>query len=178
MKVVSTLIIMVFLSYSVFVWQFLSKEPSRPILAIIENDSFPYIPTFVAKFYLSITNYSIVKESIHGASTYSSLFAAYDVKGFKNNEIIWLSNRFLENGVDINSRMGSSGYTPLQGAIMINAPELVRYLLKNGADKKILTQSKSAELCQGLTSIKFAHCMHSLGKMDFAEVIKVLENQI
>ena len=39
----------------------------------------------------------------------------------------------MDNGADINSH-DESGFTPLQKAVGENNPELVRYLLKRGAD--------------------------------------------
>ena len=172
MKLLLIAFLIAFICYSGLAWSYLSINPSRPILTVISEDSSPYIPTAVAKLYLQITDYKVVNSIIDNSPAFAYLTFKYDLEGFKNSEIMWLTNKFINAGADVNSRY--YGYTTLQNAILANSPELVRYLLNNGANTKLLTQSKTAEFCQEIDSYSFAKCIHSLEKTDMSVILQIL----
>jgi hypothetical protein len=175
MKKILIVFLFIILSYIAFVFVFLSDSAERPVLAIVTVDSYPFVPSIIAKYYLSVTNYSAAKERVDGASSYSLLMAGYDLGGFKNNEIIWLSDKFIAHGANVNDYY--FGYTPIQSAILANSPDLVEYLLTKGADTQMLTQSKTAEHCNSLNALEFAKCINSLGKIDVSKIVDILKNE-
>ena len=170
-KIVISLTV-ILISYGVIVGWFLSGDNQRPVLALITDDSYPYIPKAITKFYFYLTDYSIAKHTIQGEPSFNVVATSYDLGGFNNKEILWLLSRLLKNGADIN--VGYNGYTPLHGAILANSPTLVEFLVKNNADLSLRTNSKAATKCQDMSSFEFAKCIHGLGKQDLSAVLSIL----
>ncbi|GMG88757.1 hypothetical protein [Biformimicrobium ophioploci] len=158
--------------YSVYLGWFLSADPSRPILAIISEDAYRQVPDFAATAYLELTEYSLAGQLVEGSPAIPYLATAFDLEGYKNQEVLFLVQRFIEHGADIDAM--SHGYTALNGAILANSPELVELLVALGADPSIAAQRQGMKYCNALASLEFALCIDGLGKQDLSRVIAVL----
>lgn len=161
------------LGYMTYAWSLLAADASRPVLAIVTDDSYKQIPNFVAKAYLELSGYSIANQQIEGSPSIPYVATAYDLGGFNNNEILNLIDRFSEAGADINASY--QGYTALNGAILANSPTLVSSLLEKGASQSILVNRENIKHCNNLASLEFARCIHDLGKQDLSKVIHILQ---
>lgn len=173
-KIIITFVVCIF-GYGLYAWSFLAADTSRPVLAIVTDDSYKQIPSFVAKAYLELSGYSLANQEIEGSPPVPYVATGYDLGNFNNKEILVLINRFVEEGADINAKY--HGYTALNGAILANSPELVSFLLKRGASTNIEVQREGIKYCNGLASLEFAKCIHSLGKQDLSNVIAILQEK-
>jgi ankyrin repeat protein len=161
--------------YGIYAWSFLEADASRPVLAIVTDDSYKQIPRFVAKAYLEFSDYSLANEEIDGSPSVPYVATGYDLGNFNNKEILALIDRFIQEGADINAKY--EGYSALNGAILANSPGLVEFLLEKGASTNIVVQREGLEYCNGLASLEFAICINNLGKADLSDVIAVLQNK-
>jgi len=170
------LLLGVILSYLLYAWWFMSQDAARPILAVTTDDSYPLIPTVVAKMYLRSTDYAVAHDTIDGVPTLSFVLSGYDLGGFDKRETLRLADELLLAGADVDSRHW--GYTNLQAAILSNLPEVVSFLLARGANPSLKTESVTAKNCQDLDSLGFAMCLENLTEGGgFGLIIDILESE-
>ena len=173
-KIIITLTVCI-LGYGLYAWSFLAADASRPVLAIVTDDSYKQIPRFVAKAYLELSGYSLANRKIEGSPSVPYVATGYDLGNFNNKEILVLIDRFIQEGADINAKY--QGYTALNGAILANSPGLVEFLLAKGASTNIVVQREGLKYCNGLASLEFAMCINNQGKRDLTNVIAILQNK-
>ena len=173
-KIIITLAVCI-LGYGLYAWSFLAADASRPVLAIVTDDSYKQIPSFMAKTYLELSGYSLANQEIEGSPSVPYLATGYDLGNFNNKEILVLIDRLVQEGADIDAKY--QGYTALNGAILANSPVLVEFLLAKGASTDIAVQREGLKYCNGLVSLEFAVCINNLGKQDLTNVIAILQNK-
>lgn len=99
------------------------------ILCSSHTDAY-YIPQGICKYYL--VNYRANRDDIQELENGAGLgFIANDDN--KDTKYM-LMDYFLSKGLNINGRSKIDGLTPLHAAILLNDPELMKYLLSKGAD--------------------------------------------
>jgi len=174
MKLLPTFVI-IFITYILYVAWYLSSEYKHSVDIIITDSSNNFIPTFLAKSYLSINKYSVSTKQFNEAPAFFYVATQYGEQGFNKSECLWLLREMLASGVNINFQY--QGYTALNGAILANEPELVKLLLEYGASTKVQTNSPTSKKCQNLESLEFAECINSLGKKDLSNIISILKSK-
>lgn len=168
--------------YLALSWYFMQANIEKPIMAIT-TDSTPGIPRGLAKAYLWASDYDPNAVTDYGQPALSFILAGYGHEGFHNEEILQLSQQFIDKGADVNRPHISQLYkdaninelTPLLGAVLANEPVLVEHLLKNKADPNIRSKIPGKRL-DNLTAIEFAEHLASLKKDDFSSVLALLKN--
>jgi hypothetical protein len=82
-----------------------------------------------------------------------------------------LADFFLNKGLDINAASPIDGLTPLHSAVVLNQPEVVKYLLSHGADKSVRDNKFK------LTAVELANKLqnNSSQDMEYSQVIQALQ---
>jgi len=127
----------------------LNNYDIEEVIICSSNNNAHYIPSNICKYYLF--NYRGNKNDIAKLSKFSNLSFLIHLENIK------LRNRlfdfFIKNGSDINGASNIDGLTPLHAAILVNDAELVKYLLKIGADPATIDRNNK------LTAIQFLHLL-------------------
>lgn len=159
--------------YLTMVWYTMQESMEMPILAITTNGD-PRFPRSLAKAYLFASDYDPNAVTEYGQPALSFILAGYGSEGTHNEEILQLSQQFIDKGADVNRP--HNGLTPLQEAVLANEPVLVEHLLKNKADPNIRSKIPGKKL-DNLTALEFAEYFESLKKDDFSRVLELLKKQ-
>jgi ankyrin repeat protein len=95
------------------------------------------------------------------------------------DQVLEIATFFLNKGIDINL-IGFDGLTALHTAILLNQPNYVSFLLKNGADISIgvdfsyIYGKKEKSKMFGMDAIKFASYVSGKDKKDRSAIIEIL----
>jgi ankyrin repeat protein len=167
-----TTVFLSFFSYYVF-----TLDPSFAVVyATDKNNRISNIFMFRLKVINSCKNWDL-----DDISPIHFVLNGYNYKGSGNNKIILeVSDTFLNQGCDINS-YDSLGITPLHASILSLEPDVVKYLLKNGADplKKAIEgrdfQGNPEKRYIGMNSFEFAKYRKSWIKEEQKDYIQSLK---
>lgn len=149
------------------------KNMDQPILAITTNGD-PWFPRSLAKGYLFVSDYDPNAVTEYGQPALGFILAGYGSEGVNNEEILQLSQQFIDKGADVNQR--HNGLTLLQEAIVANEPVLVEHLLQNKADPNIRIKHPGKR-GDNMTTLEFAEYLASLKKDDFSSIVELLKKQ-
>ena len=94
------------------------------------NDESHYIPSSVCEYYL--LHYRLTKEDIRFLEARSGLAFLFEISDRSRRDR--LLKYFVAKGVSTSKPSAVDGYPPLHAAIINNDPELVEFLLANGAN--------------------------------------------
>ncbi|MDH3327452.1 MAG: ankyrin repeat domain-containing protein [Gammaproteobacteria bacterium] len=87
-----------------------------------------------------------------------------------NKRLFEISDYYLSKGVNINHLSPIDQLTPLHSAVLFNQVEVVKYLLKNGADKTIISPKLNK------TPLELAIKLQGNGENDLSGIIDLLSN--
>jgi len=104
------------------------------------------MPQAVCQYYL--LNHRLTQDDIQYLENYSSGLAFLFSMQDKEKRIKYL-NHFVSKGVSVDKQSVIDGFTPLHAAIILNEPELVKFLLEKGANPALKDKQFK------LTSIEF-----------------------
>lgn len=123
----TSILFVIFVATTIYSMATLSIQ--QLVICSSDDEAF-YIPKSICKYYMYNYrgNYEDIK-SLESHSNISYLFETQDT-----NERYRQIDFFLESGADINHISNIDGLTPLHAAVLMNDPELVKYLLSKGAD--------------------------------------------
>lgn len=142
-KIMLPLIVIIPLLLIAFGFFSMSKGNIEDIIICSINDESHYIPSDVCEYYL--LNHRLTGEDIKYLENGAGLAFLFDIPD-KSKRNIFLQH-FILKGVSVDTPSRIDGYPPLHAAIINNDPELVKFLLKNGANpnQKDKNQKLTAE---------------------------------
>jgi ankyrin repeat protein len=80
----------------------------------------------------------------------------------------------LENGQSIDSRL-PGGFTPLMSAVLLNQPEVVKFVISNGANMHLLLIRTAQNVTIEMSPLQYAQNLQEKNpKIDRSQVIKIL----
>lgn len=101
--------------------------------------------------------------------------SAYDLPSSDKREVLKLISAFLAHGCSI-EQSDSAGMSPVNVAVLTAEPELLRYLLKAGADPS-LRITGSRPWANGKNSVEFAQALNKVNpSAQRAEVMETLNS--
>jgi len=109
-------------------------------------------------------------------SAISFLVAAYGGDNVDNSRVEAYIIRLIKQGCSVDV-LDEEGMTPLHSAVLFNQPDLVKFLLENGADmrKKISRPGKRVDGMQPLKFAKFLFASNDNQKLK--DIIKIFKNK-
>jgi hypothetical protein len=161
--------------YSFLVLREFKQGLDVPILAYVTDNSYPYIPKFLARGYFEYFDFDANADTRIGMPAYNFLLAGYGLHGEANNRrILELSDVFLRNCADIDRVY--EGFSPLNAAVLSNEAELVHHLVLNGADLHSKVENPGSRI-DGLIATELAVALAEHKPRDNAKVLAALIEQ-
>lgn len=108
----------------------MSKGSIEDVVICVVNKESHYVPSSLCEYYLH--NYRLTEEDIRFLEDRAGLAFLFDVPDKEKRNA--LLEYFVAKGVSFNKPSAIDGYPPLHAAIISNDPELVAFLLEQGAD--------------------------------------------
>jgi ankyrin repeat protein len=149
-----------------------NKELRYTILDAVYDG--PDVLKQTALLYLSKTE-RIHHEHAHPYTLLSFTLSNYNQAGVDKNAILGLINLLIKRGIDINA-YNSKGTTALHEAVLINKPDLLRFLIERGADLNKPIADPGESRVNQLTPLEFAEWLqtHSSERGDWRDSIALL----
>lgn len=165
--------------YIVLVLQKLRQDIDVPILAYVTDDSYPYIPKRLARWYIERLDFDPNANTRLGMPAYNFLVSGYGMYGEANNRrTLELSELFIQKCADIDRVY--KGFSPLNAAILSNEPELVQHLVLHGADPHKRVERPVSRF-DGMAATEFAVALAThnptLKPRDISKVLAALNSQ-
>lgn len=134
---------------------------------------------FVAWQYLSVTD-RVLNDVDGGAKPLITYVLNYhSFNQYRPSRSLEMARVLVDRGVDVNER-SSAGHTPLHNAILANEPEVVSFLVLNGASRELTspTKIKSSGEVTNLAPLHYAEYLnvHSLKPGEWSQIISLLRN--
>lgn len=175
-------------SYLTWSYQKLASVPlEKVIIEVITDRNFKFIPAFVAKRYLDWASIDVNGTLDRSPTPYLnfSLFGYRKVEGSKtttenrkkrlnNIKVLDIAQLLIDKGANVDSIDPKTGWAPLHEAILLNQPEVARFLIKNAANPKVKIAMPSSKY-HGLDALGFARRMaEETENEDYTEIIKLI----
>jgi hypothetical protein len=167
-----------FIIYGASVVFYSSKAPINDLVLrsayseyLVEAIPIPTLPPSLCRFYIRNFSDFDINEEYEGSSLlHWALFGYVMGDPDQRQHMLDLAEFFIAKGADLNA-LNEWGRTCIHQAVRYNLPELVRFLLKHGADVNVLAGSK----LKNLTPLAYARSLErEHPKTDRREVIQLL----
>ncbi len=191
MKKTAVLFVTLLLSVAGYLaWSYhkLSSVPlEKVILEVVTDRNFRFIPAFVARRYLDWVSIDANGTLDRSPTPYLnfSLFGYRKIEGNRNtaenrkkrlynDKVLAVAQLLIDRGANVDSIDPKTGWAPLHEAILLNQPEVARFLIRNSADPRIKINMPSSKY-HGLDALGFARRMaEETENEDYTEIIKLI----
>ncbi|VAW79201.1 hypothetical protein MNBD_GAMMA12-422 [hydrothermal vent metagenome] len=167
--------------YSRYAFHVASSKPvARLIRSAIARNLYPSIPKQAIFRYLKDGKFNangIVSQSTLPYLNFS-LFGYHSRRPFQNSRVLYIAKILIAKGANVNAVDINSGRSPLHEAVLMNHPEVVKFLLKNKADPHLkVSQAKSK--FHGMDALQFAIFMQEAARGEnYNTIIKILNGHL
>lgn len=150
----------------------INKDLKYTILdAIYEGSSLFKQPAY---WYLAYTD-KLHDSSSSSYELLSFTLSSYGQRGVKPEDTLRVAGLLLSRGMDVNA-YNAKGNTVLHEAVVVNQPDVVKFLLAHGADTERNTRHLGSERTNNLTPLQLAEWLHGNSRSggDWQAVIDLL----
>jgi len=148
----------------------MSQMNIEHLISCSSNEGGTKIPASLCEYYM--VNYRISKNDIDKLSNGAGLDYILNGEDSKKYEIAKI---FISRGLDIDgiNHFNDKDLTPLQAAVLHNDVQRVKFLIENGANIGIKSDS------YGMTALELARKLHKDdSREDRSEIIKILSSRL
>ncbi|MFC1743609.1 ankyrin repeat domain-containing protein [Candidatus Riflebacteria bacterium] len=175
-KISVAFLLLLSLAYPTFVFLFFSTIRIEHLISDACQSHYGHIRKLVI-YYIKRTD-KIFRPSNYPVTLLTYTLNGYGVTPNDPEKILQVAEILLQRGLNINE-IGPSGGTALHSAVILNQPELVKFLLKHKADRTIGQKILKGHPMNGKNPLQVAQWLQKNSKtgVDYSEVISLLQQR-
>lgn len=168
------------LGYTGMAFRMVMGADAATVVSFASSETLPLAPRVIANW--RVDSWDGCPITDRQPTPLNLTLRAYGMQGFDKSRVLATAEKLIELGCDTDQR-NLNGYTAMHEAILYNEADVVRFLLKHGADPAVTIQtgdnepSESRRFFSGMNAMQFTEELQrkSAHAVDRSGIVKLLE---